>query len=85
MVSKRKQIGYVIFYFTTQEVQRGLANCSLIIIKEATSTQIPDLRPCDVQLQMHQVSVAAFVEFAVNSDGSQEGVLGVKRPAEEKN
>lgn len=34
---------------------------------------------------MHQVSVTSFVEFAVNSNGSKEGVLRIKWPGEENN
>lgn len=34
---------------------------------------------------MHQVSVTSFVEFAVNGNGSKEGVLRIKWPGEENN
>lgn len=45
----------------------------------ALGSRLPNLGACNVHFKVHEMPVTCFVELAVNSDWSQEGVFCVKR------
>ena len=45
---------------------------------------LPDLWAGYVQLKMHEMPAACLVQFAVNRDCGQEGILGIKRPVNDQ-
>lgn len=51
-----------------------------MVVEEQSQLVSPDLGARYVQLQMHQVPVAGFVESAVDGDRGQERVLGIEGP-----